>query len=207
RGRGSSRRAWWGFSTRRAGWRGWCATTCTRGGAVRPSTTRSTGSTSRQTTWRECALCVSPSAEQLLRNVAAVVRDLLEHGLVQPHVHGGRVAHLVRRTAELGRQLLTRPEAAVEAEKLQKVDDRDLPVELLGIGGGELLELGDDVDHGDRRRGGRLGRGRGSWRGLHRALCSGGRAGLWRRSRLRGTGPEAELFHDLAEQAHRDLLS
>ena len=48
---------------------------------------------------RSDATGVVGSVEQLLRDVAAVVGDLLQDGLVEPHVHLGRVAHLLRRAA------------------------------------------------------------------------------------------------------------
>src|SRR5215475_6872295 len=87
------------------------------------------------------------SAQQFLRNVPTIVCELLQHGLVQPHVHVCRVAHLVSRAAELGRKRLARRKAAVETQKLQQIHDRDLPIELLGIGGGEFFELTHDIDH------------------------------------------------------------
>jgi hypothetical protein len=59
------------------------------------------------------------SVVQLRRNVAAVLRDLLQYGLVQPHVHLCRVAHQIGRAAELGRKFLACRVAAVDVEQLQ----------------------------------------------------------------------------------------
>jgi hypothetical protein len=41
--------------------------------------------------------------QQFLRDVASIFCDLVQHGLVQPHVHLGRVAHQLGGTPELGR--------------------------------------------------------------------------------------------------------
>jgi hypothetical protein len=59
------------------------------------------------------------SVVQLRRNVAAVLRDLLQYGLVQPHVHLCGVAHQIGRAAELGRKFLACRVAAVDVEQLQ----------------------------------------------------------------------------------------
>jgi hypothetical protein len=104
---------------------------------------------------------------------------------------------------KLSGEFLARREAAVDVEKFQEVDDRGLPVELLGIGGGELLLLSNDVDDVDwlgwRRRGWRRGRSRG-----------GNRRRLWNfRNRCwSGCGVlEPQLVEDLAEKAHCGLLA
>jgi len=55
-----------------------------------------------------------PSVEQFLRNIAAVIGELLQHGLVQPHVHLCRVAHLLGRAPKFDRNLLPRGKAAIE---------------------------------------------------------------------------------------------
>jgi len=107
-------------------------------------------------------LAPGPSVEQFLRHVAAVVGDLLQHGLVQPHVHLGGIAHEVGRAAELDGEFLAGREAAVDVEQLQQVDDRDFPVELLRIRRRQLLELCDDVDDLDGLRGRRGWRGGGA---------------------------------------------
>src|SRR5690606_4399557 len=89
---------------------------------------------------------------------------------------------------------LARREAAVDVEQLEQVDDGRAPVEFLGIGGGSLFELRDDVDDGYRLR-----------------LCrraAAGRRGAARRCRCLGGGlgrlctADTELFEDLAEETH-----
>ena len=56
---------------------------------------------------------------QLFRNVPAVSRQLLQHGLMQPDVHLGRVSHLVGGTTEFRREFFARGQAAVEPQQLQ----------------------------------------------------------------------------------------
>jgi len=53
---------------------------------------------------------------------------------------------------KLGGEFLARGETAVDVEQLEQVDDRDLPVQLLRVGGREFFQLRDDVDDGDRLR-------------------------------------------------------
>jgi hypothetical protein len=48
-------------------------------------------------------------SEQFLGHVATVVRQTLQHGLVQPHVHLGRIRHLVGGAAQFSRQFLGAP--------------------------------------------------------------------------------------------------
>ena len=59
------------------------------------------------------------SVEQFLRNVAAVFGKLLQNGLVQPHVHLRRIAHLPGRAAELDSQLLAGGEAAFQTQEFE----------------------------------------------------------------------------------------
>ena len=60
-----------------------------------------------------------PSVEQFLRNVAAVVGELLQYGLVQPYIHLCRVAHLLGWTPEFDCKLLPCSKAALETQQLQ----------------------------------------------------------------------------------------
>jgi hypothetical protein len=53
-------------------------------------------------------------SEKLFWYVASIVRELLEDGLMQPHVHLGRIPHLLFWTSELGREPLSRLEAAIQ---------------------------------------------------------------------------------------------
>lgn len=61
--------------------------------------------------------------QKLFGNVAAIFGKLSQHGLMQPHIHLGGVAHLVGRRAQLPGQFFACSEAAVEVEQLHQVDN------------------------------------------------------------------------------------
>src|SRR5262252_6636337 len=136
--------------------------------------------------------------EQLFRNIAAVLGELAQDGLVQPHVHLSGVTHFVARASELAREALSRFETAVEVEQLQQVDDRCLPVELLRVRSCQPFQFGNHIDFRNRhdRRCRRSGR--------RRLLRRGGIRGR-RRCSFRWLA-ESELLKDRTEQTHLRLL-
>ncbi len=68
--------------------------------------------------------------QQIRRNVAAVLGDLLQDGLVQPDVHLAVIAaDEFGRAAKFLGQFLARIEAAVDLEHLKQVHDGDFPIE------------------------------------------------------------------------------
>ena len=60
-------------------------------------------------------------SEKLLWYVASILCELLKDGLMQPHVHLGRIAHLVLGTFEFGGKSLARFEAAIQAQELEQI--------------------------------------------------------------------------------------
>jgi hypothetical protein len=60
-------------------------------------------------------------SEKLFWYVASIVCELLEDGLMQPHVHLGRIAHLLFGTSEFGRKLFSRIETAIQVEQLEQI--------------------------------------------------------------------------------------
>ena len=72
------------------------------------------------------------SGEQFVWYFATVVRDLSDHHLVKPDVHGGGIAGVTGIVKIFGK-FLARRETAVHADKLHQIDDGFAPVELLGI--------------------------------------------------------------------------
>jgi hypothetical protein len=103
---------------------------------------------------RLCAICFLFS--QLVGDLAAVLRELLHHLLVQPDIHRRRIVR-VTAIVQFGSKLFARREARVEIEKLHEIDNRLLPVELFLVVGRELGEDGGDIDscRGHRARRGR----------------------------------------------------
>ncbi|HVI81718.1 MAG TPA: hypothetical protein VM717_03165, partial [Chthoniobacterales bacterium] len=56
------------------------------------------------------------SAQQFLRNIPAVLRDLFQHLLLQPDVHSGGII-LIATEMQLGCELLPRRQAAIHADE------------------------------------------------------------------------------------------
>ena len=52
--------------------------------------------------------------------------------------------------AKLVSEFFSRRGTAIDVEQLKQIDDRCPPVELLPVLGGQLLEMGRDIDHRDR---------------------------------------------------------
>ena len=77
--------------------------------------------------------------QQLWRNFAAVLRQLLYHFLVQPDVHRSRII-LVAAIVQFGGKLLPRRQAAVHPDKLHQVDDRSPPIQFLRIFLGQVVQ-------------------------------------------------------------------
>ena len=57
--------------------------------------------------------------QQIGRDITAVCSQFLQHGLVQPHIHLRRIAHLLGRATQFGRQFLANGQAAVQTEQFQ----------------------------------------------------------------------------------------
>jgi hypothetical protein len=82
------------------------------------SSNRTVSRPSRLTTSKSPSGCLS---EKLLWYVPAILCELLEDGLMQPHVHLRRISHLLLGAFQFGRKPLSRLEAAIQVEELEQI--------------------------------------------------------------------------------------
>ena len=69
--------------------------------------------------------------QQFHRDIAPVLCNFLEHGLMEPGIHLRRIIHQIGGASKFSRKFLAGFIAAVNVEQFQEIDDRYLPVKLL----------------------------------------------------------------------------
>ena len=154
---------------------------------------------------RKTAPLAPRSVPEVCRHLAAIGCELVHDLLMQPYIHGRRIA-CVTGVVEFGSKLLSSADGAVKVEELQQVDDGGFPVELLGRFGGEPVQDLLDVDFRYCLRSGRCGRC-----GRCRDASCGARGRSWGpgrsrvargRSRIGCVRRREDLAENVSENAH-----